>query len=80
MQMFRDGCNFCVFVIRRISGPGTSAPMVRILIADDHEMIRHGLRELLEQREVWEVCAEASNGRAAVEFAGKLHPKWSCLI
>lgn len=48
--------------------------MARILIADDHEMIRHGLRELLEQREGWEVCAEASNGREAVELAGKLRP------
>ncbi len=48
--------------------------MARILIAADHEMIRHGLRELLEQRERWEVCAEASNGREAVELAGKLRP------
>ena len=49
--------------------------MARILIADDHEMIRRGLRELLEQREGWEVCAEASNGRKAVELAGKLRPQ-----
>ena len=49
--------------------------MVRILIADDHEMIRRGLRELLEQREGWQVCAEASNGREAVELAGKLRPQ-----
>ncbi len=49
--------------------------MVRILIADDHGVLRHGLRELLEQHEGWEVCAEASNGREAVEFAKKLLPR-----
>ncbi|HUN95221.1 MAG TPA: response regulator transcription factor [Bradyrhizobium sp.] len=49
--------------------------MLRILTADDHETIRRGLRDLLEQREGWEVCAEASNGRAAVELAVKLRPQ-----
>jgi CheY-like chemotaxis protein len=37
--------------------------MLRILITDDHEMIRRSLRDLLERHEGWEVCAEASNGR-----------------
>jgi DNA-binding NarL/FixJ family response regulator len=49
-------------------------PAVRILIADDHEMIRHGLRKTLEQREDWQVCGEATNGREAVELAKKLMP------
>jgi DNA-binding NarL/FixJ family response regulator len=49
--------------------------VVRILIADDHGVLRHGLRELLEQHEGWEVCAEASNGRQAVELAKKLLPR-----
>jgi DNA-binding NarL/FixJ family response regulator len=49
--------------------------MHRILIADDHEMIRRGLRELLEQHEGWEICAEASNGRQALELARKLLPR-----
>jgi DNA-binding NarL/FixJ family response regulator len=49
--------------------------MVRILIADDHEMIRHGLRDLLERHPDWEVCAEASGGRQAVELAIKLRPQ-----
>jgi DNA-binding NarL/FixJ family response regulator len=48
--------------------------MVRILIADDHEIMRQGLRDLLEKHEGWEVCAEASNGRQAVELAIKLRP------
>jgi DNA-binding NarL/FixJ family response regulator len=49
--------------------------MLRILIADDHEMIRAGLRKVLEQHEGWEVCAEASNGRDAVELTKKLCPQ-----
>jgi len=48
--------------------------MLRILIADDHEVIRRGLRELLEQHEGWQVCAEAPNGRRAVELARQTCP------
>jgi DNA-binding NarL/FixJ family response regulator len=47
---------------------------VRILVADDHEIVRAGLRSLLEQGTGWNVCAEASNGREAVELAASLHP------
>ncbi len=47
---------------------------VRILIADDHEIVRVGLRALLEGHAGWEVCGEANNGKEAVEKAGKLHP------
>ena len=47
---------------------------LRILIADDHPVVRAGLRTLLESREGWEICAEAANGREAVEKAGKLKP------
>jgi DNA-binding NarL/FixJ family response regulator len=47
---------------------------VRILIADDHHVVRTGLRSLLESRSGWKVCAEATNGREAVEKAGKLKP------
>jgi DNA-binding NarL/FixJ family response regulator len=46
---------------------------MRILIADDHEIIRRGLRTLLQQHEGWEVW-EASNGRQAVALARKLAP------
>lgn len=48
--------------------------MLRILIADDHQLIRQGLRQLLEAHEGWEVCAEASTGRQAVELALNLRP------
>jgi len=48
--------------------------VLRILIADDHSVVRAGLRTLLESRPGWEVCAEASDGRDAVEKASKLKP------
>jgi DNA-binding NarL/FixJ family response regulator len=47
-------------------------PALRILIADDHEVVRHGVRSLLEGHPGWEVCAEASDGREAVEKAVQL--------
>jgi DNA-binding NarL/FixJ family response regulator len=40
---------------------------LRILVADDHHVVRTGLRALLESKSGWEVCAEAANGREAVE-------------
>jgi DNA-binding NarL/FixJ family response regulator len=46
----------------------------RILLADDHEVVRAGLRALLEEQSGWEVVAEAVDGRDAVEKAGKLKP------
>jgi DNA-binding NarL/FixJ family response regulator len=45
-----------------------------ILIADDHAVVRAGLRTLLESRPRWQVCAEASDGRDAVEKAAKHKP------
>jgi DNA-binding NarL/FixJ family response regulator len=48
--------------------------MLRILIADDHEVARHGIRALLEAHPGWEVCAEAKDGREAVELASSANP------
>jgi DNA-binding NarL/FixJ family response regulator len=48
--------------------------VLRILLADDHELTRSGVRYLLEKRPDWTVCGEASNGRMAVEMAEKLRP------
>ena len=48
--------------------------MVRILLADDHAVVRRGLRALLEARLDFEVCAEASNGREAVELFRRTSP------
>jgi DNA-binding NarL/FixJ family response regulator len=47
---------------------------LRILIADDHEMVRKGLRATIEEHRGWEVCGEASTGREAVNKARELHP------
>lgn len=48
--------------------------MVRILLADDHSIVRRGLRQLLEEQQGWEIVGEAANGRQAVEMAKKLMP------
>ncbi len=45
-----------------------------ILIADDHAVVRAGLRTLLDSRVGWQVCAEAVDGRDAVEKAAKYKP------
>jgi DNA-binding NarL/FixJ family response regulator len=47
---------------------------VRILIADDHGVVRKGLRALLDSRRGWKVCAEAANGREAIAKAKTLKP------
>ena len=47
---------------------------LRILIADDHEVARQGIRALLETHPGWEVCAEAKDGREAVELATNSKP------
>lgn len=47
---------------------------IRILLADDHKIMREGLRALLEKDEDFEVVAEASNGREALELTRTLKP------
>jgi len=53
---------------------GSPHPRVRVLVADDHEVMRMGIRNLLQFRSGWSVCAEASNGQEAVEKALQFHP------
>ena len=47
---------------------------LQILIADDHELVRKGLRTVLENQPGWKVCGEAINGRQAVELTKQLGP------
>jgi DNA-binding NarL/FixJ family response regulator len=47
---------------------------LRILVADDHEIVRRGLVSLLKSHPRWEVCAEAQDGRQAVEKAKAVKP------
>jgi DNA-binding NarL/FixJ family response regulator len=48
---------------------------LRIIIADDHEIVRRGLRAVIDEQPSWSVVAEAANGREAVEFASDLRPQ-----
>ncbi len=54
--------------------PNTPAPLLRLLLVDDHEIVREGLRTLLEQEEDLEVVGEAEDGEAAVRMAAERHP------
>jgi len=47
---------------------------LRILLADDHTVVRQGLRKVLEERQEWEVVAEAGDGREAVRQAEEQKP------
>ena len=50
-----------------------------VLVADDHDIVRRGLRDLLEKQPGWKVVAEATNGREAVEKAKQFKPDVSIL-
>ena len=47
---------------------------VKILIADDHEIVRQGIRRVLEAKPEWQICGEAANGQEAVRMAQELAP------
>ncbi len=49
-------------------------PPCRIFLADDHEVVRNGIRSILMTQPGWEICGEASNGREAVEKVAALKP------
>ena len=51
---------------------GTQA--LRILVVDDHDLVREGLRSMLEAQPGWTVCGEATTGREAVDLVQQLHP------
>jgi DNA-binding NarL/FixJ family response regulator len=46
----------------------------KILIVDDHEVVRQGIRTILRARPQWDICGEAVNGKDAIEKATKLDP------
>jgi DNA-binding NarL/FixJ family response regulator len=46
----------------------------RFLLVDDNQVVRQGLRTVLQANPDWEVCGEADNGQAAVELFKELHP------
>jgi len=51
-----------------------SARASTILLADDHSIVRAGLREVLETQAGWTICGEAANGRDALRLARELVP------
>jgi DNA-binding NarL/FixJ family response regulator len=53
--------------------------VIRILLADDHDVVRRGLSALLANRPDWQVVGEAQNGREAVSLAVKLKPSVAVL-
>ena len=48
--------------------------MTSIILADDHEVVRRGLRDIIERHPGWRVCGEARDGLQAVELAAALTP------
>ena len=48
--------------------------MIKVLLVDDHRIVRHGLRALLEKEADMEVVSEAGSGRDAMQLAGELLP------
>ena len=47
---------------------------MRILIADDHDVVREGVRAILKKRRDWVICGEAANGQEAVTQIETLKP------
>src|SRR5215471_4498905 len=55
--------------------PESQSPdALKILLVDDHPPLRTSIRRILKQRQAWEICGEAGNGREAVEKSLELRP------
>ena len=53
---------------------GPRLPRLRLLLGDDHTLVRHGFRKILEERPEWDVVAEVGDGRDAIRQALELKP------
>ena len=60
--------------LEKANSPEAVPTQTRILVADDHEVMRLGIRNLLEAVPNWTICAEASNGQEAVEKTLECQP------
>jgi two-component system, NarL family, response regulator NreC len=74
LYRMRLGNPLAVLSIMADGAAAQPSKKVRVLIADDHAVIRGVVREALKARADFEVCGEAENGREAVEEAKKLKP------
>lgn len=61
-------------IVPRSTVPRQCGLAMRILIADDHDVVRSGVRAILETQSGWEIVGEAENGRAAIDIAMATHP------
>ena len=50
------------------------AEVLRIMVVDDHDLVRQGLRSILEAQPGWTVCGEATTGREAIDLVQQLRP------
>ncbi|HET6406916.1 MAG TPA: response regulator transcription factor [Chthoniobacteraceae bacterium] len=62
-----------------MSNTSNSGQKTRVLLADDHMVMRRGLRAIIETMEGWEVCAEVESGREAVQAVERLRPEIAVL-
>ncbi len=60
--------------MKRVVALGEDVSALRILLADDHELVRRGLKDLLEAEAGWQIVGEAATGREAVAKAKLLKP------
>jgi DNA-binding NarL/FixJ family response regulator len=58
---------------------GVTVGSLKILVADDHDLVRRGVKVLLESRPGWQVCGEARNGIEAVRLCDQLKPNIAIL-
>lgn len=58
-----------------VSRSSSSPTVRRVMLVDDHAVVRRGLRSLIESVPGWEVCAEASDGQEALQLAADLRPE-----
>src|SRR5262249_7372241 len=65
---------FASLALRFSRGDIPIRPPVRILIADDHAVVRFGLRTILSHQDGWQVCGEAKTGNEALALAIQLEP------
>ena len=68
------GLGHARFVVR-----GEDMDSLRLLVADDHELVRRGMRAIIEAQPGWSVAAEANDGRQAVEKAKEVKPEVALL-